>query len=550
MLSTRFLYRTFLVVILSILLTPLVAEKGAQALETQITEDLSLDLSTTLRWGGAWRLKDQDKALLIDPNIDDGNRNFDKGDMINNLFSVVVDAELKYKNYGVFVRPRAYYDFAYDNHNANDSPKTNNHVPSYGGPLKATNEFLEKTQDLHRDKIEILDAFAYGTFDISGHDLTLRVGNQVVSWGESLFLLNSISSAQSPVDATKLNAPGVELRDVFLPTGQIYAQADLWHNFTFEGFYQWEWDRNRIDEAGAYFSTDDYLYKAGRNILVPVDLDSGLAATVNHASDDEADDSGQWGAALRYTAEKLNDTEFGFYFMNYHEKMPLLIGSFSGGSPQMDWTDIVPGPDGELLNLVDGSSYHLSYAEDVKLYGVSFSGIIGDTNVAGEVSYRDNFPVMVADANNIVELSYKDAQVLQAQVSFIHIFSPLFAPFWDQTTVLGEVGLNQVYGTGGADLVNDRFAWGGAVEVDLDFYNFLLPRLDMKIPLVYEFYPSGKSSVLGTFSEDANKFGVGLNFTYLGVYEFGVGYTAFLGDTDDNLLSDRDFLSCYLSYTF
>jgi hypothetical protein len=482
--------------------------------------------------------------------MDDGNRNFDKGDMINNLFSAVIDAELRYKDFGVFVRPRAYYDFAYENPNANNSPETNNNGPLYGGPLTATNEFLEKTQDLHRDKIEILDAFAYGTFDLSGHDLTLRVGRQVVSWGESLFLLNSISSAQSPVDATKLNAPGVELRDVFLPTGQVYAQADLVRNFTFEGFYQWEWDRNRIDEAGAYFSTDDFLYEAGRRILVPVDLESGLAATIDRASDDEADDAGQWGVALRYTAEKLNDTEFGFYFMNYHEKMPLLIGSFAGGSPSMDWTGIVPGPDGELLNLVDGSSYFLSYAEDVKLYGVSFSGIIGDTNVAGEVSYRDNFPVMVADANNILEISYEDAQVLQAQVSFIHIFSPLFAPFWDQTTLLGEVGMNQVYGTGGADLVNDRFAWGGAVEVDLDFYNFLLPRLDMKIPLIFEFFPSGTSSVLGTFSEDANKFGVGLNFTYRGVYEFGVGYTAFLGDADDNPISDRDFLSCYVSYTF
>ncbi len=535
---------------LLILMASLTAVKAAHAFDTELEEDLVLDCSISLRWGGAWRLNDPDDELLADPNTDDGNRNFGKGDMVKNQFSSVIDTDLRYKKMGLFFRPRAYYDFAYEDGNANDSPETNNNGPLYGGALEDNNDFPGKTKDQHRDKVEVLDAFAYGTFDLGGRDLVLRIGRQVVSWGESLFILNSISSAQSPVDATQLNAPGVELRDIFLPTGQAYAQADLWKGLTLAGFYQWEWGKNRLDEAGSYFSTDDYLFEAGRHYLVPVALDAGLAATVDHVSDEEARDDGQWGMALRYNAEWLNDTEFGLYYINYHEKMPMLNGSFTGGNMSMDWTALFPGTDGELLNLIDGSSYWLSYAEDVKLLGVSAGGMIGDTNVSGEVSFRENYPVAVEDLTNIMEFSYRDAEVLQAQVSFVHLCSPLFSPFWDNTILMGEIGWNRVYGIDDEKLIYDRSAWGGTIEVDLEYYNFLLPALNLTVPLIYEFYPDGVSSAPGTFTEDADKFGINFNFLYLGIYEFGVGYTAFLNDPDENPLADRDYLSVFFKYTF
>ena len=40
------------------------------------------------------------------------------------------------------------------------------------------------------------------------------------------------------------------------------------------------------------------------------------------------DDSGQWGIALRYLAENLNDTEFGFYFLNHHSRLPLVSAMY------------------------------------------------------------------------------------------------------------------------------------------------------------------------------------------------------------------------------
>ena len=45
--------------------------------------------------------------------------------------------------------------------------------------------------------------------------------------------------------------------------------------------------------------------------------------SVSRSPDREPDDSGQWGIAVRYLAESLNDTEFGFYFVNHHSRLPL-----------------------------------------------------------------------------------------------------------------------------------------------------------------------------------------------------------------------------------
>lgn len=50
--------------------------------------------------------------------------------------------------------------------------------------------------------------------------------------------------------------------------------------------------------------------------------DPRLLGTARGA-DSEASDDGQWGVALRWYAEDLNSTEFGFYYMKYHSRLPI-----------------------------------------------------------------------------------------------------------------------------------------------------------------------------------------------------------------------------------
>lgn len=50
--------------------------------------------------------------------------------------------------------------------------------------------------------------------------------------------------------------------------------------------------------------------------------DPRLLGTARGADQDPSD-SGQWGVALRWYSEELNSTEFGFYYMNYHSRLPI-----------------------------------------------------------------------------------------------------------------------------------------------------------------------------------------------------------------------------------
>ena len=69
--------------------------------------------------------------------------------------------------------------------------------------------------------VYLLDAYAYGSFGIGDTDLQLRLGRQVVNWGESVFIqgVNQIN----PIDVTALRRPGTEVKEVLLPVLMAYA---------------------------------------------------------------------------------------------------------------------------------------------------------------------------------------------------------------------------------------------------------------------------------------------------------------------------------------
>ncbi|MBN7823388.1 DUF1302 family protein, partial [Bowmanella yangjiangensis] len=51
----------------------------------------------------------------------------------------------------------------------------------------------------------------------------------------------------------------------------------------------------------------------------------------------------------------------------------------------------VPLVDG--LAMLDSTYYDFVYPEDIRLFGLSVSGTIGDTSLAGELTYRPNAPL-------------------------------------------------------------------------------------------------------------------------------------------------------------
>jgi hypothetical protein len=395
---------------------------SAQAFQFKTENGISGSFDTTVSYGVSIRAKDPDASLIgisqggtaRSTNEDDGNRNYKKGDPFANVLKATHDFEAKYNTWGFFMRGTYFVDFE-----NRDNQKL--------GP--------EGRQRVGRDA-RVLDAYVSGQFDVFGKNLRTRVGNQVVSWGESTFIPNGINVI-NPVDVSKLRIPGSELKEAFIPSNMLWASQEITQNFSVEGFYLNNFDKIKLDPRGSYFSNNDFASddsweaqtgfgrrhdrngRAAGNV-VPPGIPSPAAPTLSNAaaalygpfdpaasvwvaraSDRNPKDHGQYGIAFRYLAQGLNNTEFGFYHVNYHSRIPMFSGT--KGTPSSALTGgpllaaICPIAALSTLCHTGTSNYFAEYPENIRLYGLSFNtgGPFGIA-LQGEYSYRPNNPLQLA----------------------------------------------------------------------------------------------------------------------------------------------------------
>ncbi|HJV27661.1 MAG TPA: DUF1302 domain-containing protein [Aromatoleum sp.] len=505
----------------------------AWAGSTTIGDEITVDYLLNLSYGAAVRTQKPARALVdgpIDPatglpttaNSDDGDRNFKRGSLINNRVALLAEADIKYRNYGLFVRSSSFYDDVYRHGNDNDSPGTVNKTGD-------NDEFTNRARYLSGSRSRLLDTYVYGSFQTGGESmLNLRVGRQVVQWGESLFFPN-IAGAQSPADATKANVPGTEVKDILLPVGQASAQWQITPGFGLAAYYQYEYAPTELDPVGSYFSYTDVVGPGAQFIR------AAPGFNIPRARDLKPSDSGQWGLSARMAV--TDETEIGLYHLRYHDKNPNVVMNFAGPFP---------------------TSYNIVYFDDIKLTGASFSTRMGDFNVAGEVSYKDGVPVLVDSMLGPVATR---AKATQAQLSALYILGP--RSFSDQTTFVGEVGYLHVNdiedfqfaGMRFDKLTNDRNAWAYQLMIT-PTWNNIFEGWDMTLPVSFAHQVKGKAAVAGAFGglvgEGDKRMSIGANFKYLNNLELGVSYNAFLGKADlaARPLADRDYVAISAKYSF
>jgi len=272
-------------------------------------------------------------------NGDDGNLNYGQWDVFSSPLKATSEVGATWRNFNAFVRGTAFYDPSVTNTDFRD---------------------LEKPQLTGRNGVghnaKLLDYFVGGSFDVGGLPLELRGGNQVISWGESTFIQNGINVI-NPVDVSATRKPGSEVKEFFIPILAAKASLGLPNNFSLEGFYQFKADNIVPDPSGTFFSSADIIGRGSQPIRAgvndhgddsrfnPFQVINGLdddifwqsrlgvnvpSVSIERANDKDAKNGGEFGFALRYFAEELNNgTEFGLYFINYHSRLPILTTSMS-----------------------------------------------------------------------------------------------------------------------------------------------------------------------------------------------------------------------------
>lgn len=387
-------------------LTPLACAISLQAPAAEFQwGEVSGRANGSLSVGAIWNAEKPDSNAIFQGNADsigyggqfnpkggrtgdDGRLNFRKRNLVSSPVTLLGEMELNWRNYGAFVRGKAWYDYTLSNREVDFGHSSNGYQPD------------SKLDDSHFDElaqfqgVALLDAYVFGDFDLADHPLNARLGNQVVNWGEGLFFQNGINAA-NPIDVAALRRPGSQLKEALLPVPMLYGNLGLTDALSLEAFYQLEWRRTVLEGCGTFFATNDFMPQGCFGVTRGGPDDPTSFANdqiIRRAADNEPSDAGQFGLALRYFAEQIG-TEFGAYALNIHSRTPYTS----------ILTDLRPGPGaGWLPGQQDSNGrYFADFPEDIRIFGLSVSTNLWGTSLFGEYSYRPNQPVQLASGDLI-----------------------------------------------------------------------------------------------------------------------------------------------------
>lgn len=521
----------------------------------------------TLRYSGGLRLESADPRLLADPNADDGNRNFKPG-FISNRFDLTSELGLKVGNFGAEVSGTAWYDTVFNQSTDNDSPATFN--PRSVG----STAFVPAVRDLHGRNAELLNAFVYGAFDLGALPVALRAGRHTVVWGESLFFAeNGVAAGQAPVDATRAaSLPYARAADVYLPVWQLSGSVQPASNVSVGFYYQFEWRKSRFPGAGSFFSAADFADTGGERIIIS-------PTQYLQRARDYPPPSAQFGATVHVNTDAV---DWGFYASRFNAKYPELYirsGAYTGPAVMSQPASTIEkasaygvpsgtGTGGSYkINVPAGAytgtgavgAYYLVYPDAIQVYGVSASGYLGDSSVAGEISTRRNMPLV--SRPRIVPTGmpidggpnalFAIGNTLHAQVSAITNFAP--SKFWDGANFSGEVAANRVLevtrNPAARDLTRNTFAMALRGVFEPQYFN-VFPGADISIPVGFGYGLLGSSAIDGAQNAKAGDVEFGLRMLYRSVWEASLTLTHYLGSPARQPFADRDYLSFSIRRTF
>lgn len=576
---------------------------AAQAGDTiEFENGVNLDWSVTASYNVAMRVAKPDPLLTGERYMwavryNDGNNNFDQWSLVNNRVSALFQTKISKGDSGFVLNGSTFYDDVY--HKSTDNradkfwPRLNDGslATSGGGRpnvlLSTTNPmgtFSPEAKRLHGGYSRFLDAYAYTNIDILGRRANVKLGRHVVSWGESLFFPN-ISMAQGPLDGSKANVPGTEIKEIMLPEDQISLSWQLSPKTTLLANYQYNWHPTIIDAPGSYLSRSDIIgpggtclgdWRNGNCILSPFgasQLPEGTSPPTVSGGKLEKDilpeKSGAAGIGLRQRVSE--ETELGFYYLRYNERVPLPLITYRA-------------PLSGAVNQRSPAGWSRFYQPNVHLLGASFTTSLGEYVVGGEIAHRRGAPVLAGGdppsiPNSVGNTPYSyygkyyqlyeptTANLTQINLNTFANFGRTFlAP---RTLLLAEAAWVNVSGFKpvafttlpgqNKNIIGDKLRLysknnlGIQARLQLDYPGFA-EGWDLSVPISYGQQLLGQNMLSNLGGKGDKILAISTEFTR-GNLQLSAGYVNWLAkpSTDDfgsRVLTDRDFVSLGVKYTF
>ncbi len=547
--------------------------------------DVQATLDTTFKASAAIRASDQECSFISSfnaqgcdasgdsDNLDDGDLNYEQWDLVTARTEATTELEVEYQNFGGFARASFYFDALNSDRESTRRTDLSDTARRFAGR-----------------GVKLLDAYVFADFYLGNMPAQVRVGNQVVNWGESSFITGGVNSYNA-FDISKLRSAGSPLKEALQPLPMVRASVDPIQDLELQAFYFLEWEETFLDPVGTFFSTEDVQGPGREGIFFGPDVPgavgdpgaSGLPAATILAlgggvpllHDRTPGNSGQFGVSARYFVEDL-DTELGLYYVRYHQRLPI-----RGATATCDALPVLIGGDPACTP----TGYFREFAADQSLYGASARFVLGDASVGFEANYQPDFAVprdgiitaaLTTAALDSVALALGTgfAQTVasadmsgilrtnryQAQVNATQTFGPsdgllgsaISLAGMDDLTVAGEVGLT-AFSSVPTGALGDRLSWGYVIGVQGAYTRVF----DMPVSL-YPFlnFSHGvkgtvpDKDIIDSFREDRKAISLGVAATYESEWVITTEYTNKFSPGNRYRSDDRDFIRLGITRTF
>ena len=497
-------------------------------------------------------------------NIDDGNLNYKKGDIVAAVLKGTHELSIGERgNWAALGRVTWSSDFA-----AANTQRT----PLHDEAKKAMEQ-----------NVTLLDLWVSKDFKLGDNSAKFKFGNQVINWGEDIFIFGGINTIHA-FDLRKAHIPGTQVKEILIPAPMASLSTALGGGFSMEAYYQFAWNGFKLDPAGTYWSTADFLGKGGKRgaffpsslLGLPTgtvgDYDLTRGRTLDALSlanggpgiipvdRQKPDQSGQYGVNMRYKPAG-GDTEYAAYYIRYHDKLPFVGFKINGAANILGITAVE------------------QYGENKDLFGVSMNTKVGDWAFGAELSYRPRDSVAIdptvplsgrhsifAGSNGFttptgVYNGYVNEKKYQAHATAFTWLPPELTRALGAAdgAFLAEVAVTHYPGlklNGEIPYLLNNYAlptktsWGYVAEISLTYANVF--NSGWTATPIIDFYHdvSGTSPNTIPFVEGRKAVALGVTFDYHNQWKVGLGYSTFFGGGNLNVLKDRDVATATVSYTF
>ena len=505
---------------------------AAQAFQFATDPDWEIHWDNTVAYNIGVRAQGINPSIGNNPLFSESEYKFkNAGDVVTNRVSDLSEFDVIYRNdFGVRLSASFWKDFAYGGGVANNPGQVVPGVPYSALGSYSNNRFNSYTERYYMQGGELLDFFVFKNFQINGQPASIKIGRLTQFWGNALiFGTQGINYGQNASDGIQGAAtPGTQVKQLAIPRGQVLFETQLTPTTSVAAQYFFEYAASRFPEGGTYLGTAGFLFNGPDLILGSVPRGGDIKPNNGFHSD--------YGLKYAWSPTWLSGGTIGFYYRNLTETSPwVLLG----------------------INPVTGAAnYHLAYASNVKLYGVSLDKELGNYSTGLEISYRHNTALNSATGPTTSDLSGQAG----ARGDTLNVIGNVVAgltrtPLWQTGTAFAEISFTQkVKTTSNGALYNGvsnlsacptGSKWSGcstnnsvglAFQFDPQWLQ-VYPGVDLDMPLFMEYGIWGNTPSLTGTNQGQLVYTFGLHALIQQKYNVTLQYNGYHAHTSGGLTS-------------